>query len=177
MGGVIIEGGQVLVHINKGVVKTINGIVLEDSTKQSPTKNKIIHKVKDNQSVDDKIVIISLDNEREFRYAYKIISEELGSYIYIDTENNDTLKIVPFINDVQTTITTNTLYYGRQILNVDAIGQWRYFSVQNPRIESIDLSDQSLVGEDSSTYSALIQLCNTFREREVDSLDSYVSNN
>lgn len=171
--GVKVEGGQILVHSHAGKVCDVNGVVLEKGLEESPVRNKILKKTK-SDSIGN-VVIISVENNTDVRYAYKIKSEELGAYVYIDTENNDTLKVVKFYRDAQTTFTTNTLYYGRQPLTVNASGQWRYYSVQNPRIETISATDQSLVNASVSTYNTLIQLCNTYYEKEADSLNSYLS--
>ena len=67
---------------------------------------------KKNEKNQEDAVIISINNESEFRYAYKLTSEELGAHVYIDTENGDTLKVIPFIHTAQSTYTTNTIYYG-----------------------------------------------------------------
>lgn len=172
VNGIKVEGGQILVHSYAGKVSDVNGVVLEKGLEQFPIRNNILKKSK-NDSIGG--VVIIPDNNTVFRYAHKFISEELGAYVYVDVENNDTLNIIPFIHDIQTSFTTNTLYYGRQRLTVNASGQWRYYSVQDPRIETISSTGQSLVGASASTYNTLIQLCNTYCEKETDSLNSYIS--
>ncbi len=175
VNGVKVEGGQILVHSYAGKINDLNGVVLEKDVELSPSliKNKVMKRSKRDDVGD--IVIIPINNNTEIRYAYKILSEDLEAYVYIDTENSDTLKIVPFVHETQTSFTTNTLYYGRRSLTVNESGQWRYYSVQNPRIETIDATGQSLVNASASTYNTLIQLCNTYYEKEADSLNSYIA--
>lgn len=175
VNGVKVEGGQILVHSYAGKINDLNGVVLEKDLELSPSliNNKVLKRSKRDDVGD--IVIIPTNNNTEIRYAYKILSEDLGAYVYIDTENSDTLKIVPFVHETQTSFTTNTLYYGRRSLTVNESGQWRYYSVQNPRIETIDATGQSLVNASASTYNTLIQLCNTYYEKEADSLNSYIA--
>ena len=173
IGDILVEGGQILVHSHNGYVQDINGVVLERDIEQSPVKNKII--AKKNEKNQEDAVIISINNESEFRYAYKLTSEELGAHVYIDTENGDTLKVIPFIHTAQSTYTTNTIYYGRRQLTVDANGKWRFFSTQNPRIETIESTNQDISTSTEELYNTLISLCNTYYEEDKDSLNSYIA--
>ena len=173
IGDILVEGGQILVHSYNGYVQDINGVVLESDIEQSPVKNKII--AKKNEKNQEDAVIISINNESEFRYAYKLTSEELGAHVYIDTENGDTLKVIPFIHTAQSTYTTNTIYYGRRQLTVDTNGKWRFFSTQNPRIETIESTNQDISTGTEELYNTLISLCNTYYEEDKDSLNSYIA--
>ena len=167
-----VHGGQILVHSSLGFVKSINGVILEESNEKSLIKNRLSRK--SNLCNNDDIVIISSNQCDDLRYAYKLISEELGAYLYIDVETGDTIKTLPFIHTAQSTYTTNTIYYGRQQLTVETSGKWRFFSSQNPRIETIQSTDQDISANSADLYNTLISLCNTYYEEEKDSLNSYV---
>lgn len=173
IGDILVEGGQILVHSHNGYVQDINGVVLERDIEQSPVKNKII--AKKNEKNQEDAVIISINNESEFRYAYKLTSEELGAHVYIDTENGDTLKVIPFIHTAQSTYTTNTIYYGRRQLTVDTNGKWRFFSTQNPRIETILATAQDFTNASAAFLNNQIQICDTYYEEEKDSINSYLT--
>ena len=168
-----VHGGQVLVHSSAGVVKSINGVVLEGSNEKSVIKNRFVSR-KSNHCNDDEIVIICSNQGDDVRYAYKLISEDLGAYLFVDVETGDTIKTVSFIHTAQTTYTTNTVYYGRQQLTVETSGRWRFFSVQDPRIETIQSTDQDISANSADLYNTLISLCNTYYEEDKDSLNSYV---
>ena len=131
--------------------------------------------VKKNEKNQEDAVIISINNESEFRYAYKLTSEELGAHVYIDTENGDTLKVIPFIHTAQSTYTTNTIYYGRRQLTVDTNGKWRFFSTQNPRIETILATAQDFTNASAAFLNNQIQICDTYYEEEKDSINSYLT--
>ena len=173
IGDILVEGGQILVHSHNGYVQDINGVVLERDLEQSPVKNKII--AKKNEKNQEDVVIISINNESEFRYAYKLTSEDLGAHVYIDTENGDTLKVIPFIHSAQSTYTTNTIYYGRRQLTVDTNGKWRFFSTQNPRIETILATAQDFTNASAAFLNNQIQICDTYYEEEKDSINSYLT--
>ena len=168
-----VHGGQILVHSSLGIVKSINGVVLEGSNGKSLIKNRLSRK--SNLCNNDDIVIISSNQCDDLRYAYKLISEELGAYLYIDVETGDTIKTVSFIHTAQTTYATNTIYYGRQELTVESSGKWRFFSTQAPRIETIDATNQDFSAKSTELYNTLISLCNTYYEEDKDSLNSYLT--
>lgn len=173
VNGVIVDGGEILVHTTNGIVQYINGIVLETEETGSPVTNKIAKKsfITANQEV----FIIPIMNGTDFRYAYKYVSEELGANIYIDVENGDTLKILPFIYDVQTKITTNTIYSGHQKLTVEKSGSQCTYSVTSPRIETINSTNVDFSANTVDMFYTQIQNSTAYQETIADSLSSYLT--
>ena len=177
IGGVLVEGGQILVHTSNGFVQNVNGMVLESIIEKSPIANRYPVKASKNNLNED-IVIIPTDNETSFRYAYKRLSEELGSYVYIDTENGDTLDIILFVYDAQSKITTNTIYSGRQQLTIERSGQNITYNTTNPKIITVNSSNVSFLvdtSQENSFYTSQIQSANPYSETVTDSLNSYIA--
>lgn len=174
INGFNVDGGQILVHSNNGIVQYINGIVLVSEETVSPVTNKIARK----QSTIDaaaEILIVPVKNKTDFRYAYKYVSYELGAYVYVDTENGDTLKISPFVYDAQTQVTTNTIYSGRQKLSVEKSGSLCTYSVISPRIETINSTNIDFSANTVEMFNTQIQSSTAYIETLADSLSSYLT--
>lgn len=173
--GFMVEGAQILAHAHNGVVINMNGAFLPNSKHSAlPKRLKTNNEPKGN----DKDIIIIADKRTgkgDFCCVKKVISEELGAFIYLDVETGDTVKQVSFINDAQVKMTTNTIYYGRQQLSVDQRGQWMAYSVNQPRIETINATNVDFSADNESVYNSQIQACNTFYETQADSLNSYIA--
>ncbi len=174
INGIIVEGGQILVHSTNGIVQYVNGVILETEETVSPVTNKISKKSSSTYG-NPEILIIPIENETDFRYAYKYVSEELGAYVYIDVETGDTVKISSFIYDAQTKITTNTIYSGRQKLTVEKSGTQCTYSVTSPRLETINSTNVDFSSGTNSMYNTKIQNSTAYKETEADSLNSYLT--
>jgi len=157
-----------------GTVRDVNGIVLEAGKAASPVTNKIAQKPSYTKDAKD-FFIIPIENETDFRYAYKIDSEKLGAYLYIDAENGDTLKISPYIYDVQAKVTTNTIYSGRQKLTLERTGQWIEYYIDQPHVVTINSTNIDFSADDAELYNSQISSGNPYFEMEKDSLSSYLT--
>lgn len=177
INGIIVEGGQILVHSTNGIVQYVNGVILETEETVSPVTNKISKKSSSTYG-NPEILIVPIENETDFRYAYKYVSEELGADVYVDVENGDTLKLSSFYSNVQTIITTNTIYSGRQKLTVEKGGTQCKYSVTSPRIETINSTNVYFRAGDegwNNFYTNQIQNAKAYTETEADSLNSYLT--
>ncbi len=173
VNGIIVYGGQILVHSTKGIVQYVNGVVLETEETGLPVTNKIARK----QSITEEeteILIVPVKNGTDLRYAHKYVSEELGAYVYIDIETGDTLKISSFIYNAQTKVTTNTIYSGRQKLMVEKAGSLCTYSVTSPRIETINSTNVDFRENTKSMLNKQIQNSSAYTESISDSLSSYL---
>ena len=173
LNGAIVNGGQILVHATNGFVQYINGIILESEEPVSPVTNKIARK-QSSVNPSPEIFIIPVNNETDFRYAYKYRSDELGAYVYVDAENGDTLKISSFIYDAQTKVTTNTIYSGRQKMTVEKSGSQCTYSVTSPRIETINSTNVDFSANTVDMLNTQIQNSSAYKETLADSLSSYL---
>jgi len=177
INGIIVYGGQILVHSTNGIVQYINGVVLETEDAVSPVTNKIVRK-HTSTNAHPEIIIIPVKNETDFRYAFKYASEELGANVYIDSENGDTLNLSSYYSNVQTKITTNTIYSGRQKLTVEKSGTQCQYSGSSPRIETINSTNVYFrAGNEgwNNFYTNQIQNATAYTETEADSLNSYLT--
>lgn len=176
--GALFKDHAIILHSKNGFVESIIGSLVNITDQQmlaSINPRSMFHSPEKPTFDSTLIIKCTIDGATEYRQVYRIISEELGSFLYIDVNTGDTIQKVPYIYDAQGKMVTNTIYSGRQSLTIERSGIWSVFKATNPRIETILSTGQDFSNGTANMYNTQIALCNNYYETDADSLNSYIT--
>ena len=120
--GTIIQNGMVLVHAQNGIVKIVNGDIMESTiaAQQLPKRIdplKAAQKVRKKANASDaqlKIIRAIINGEAVFRYAYEVMADDHSAKLYIDAETGEIIKTKPLVFNADVPATAMTMYSGTQ---------------------------------------------------------------
>lgn len=119
VSGIEVENSQILIHAKDGKVRSANGMVME--LRHSPARirqrNPII---KDDISIDTNGRELYLVSTKDgFRYAYKVLSDDMSNWEYFDAETQEVIKSVPtmqnFLADNSSVQVKGTTIYSGEV--------------------------------------------------------------
>ena len=118
VAGVEVEHSQVLIHAKDGMVSSANGTVME--SKLAPAKLQHRSPIYKNGTPTDMMgqQLYLVNTKDGYRYAYKVISEDLHEWVYYDAETQEIIKHVPTrqgqepLGDKSVKVKAKTIYNG-----------------------------------------------------------------
>ena len=123
VGSVEVEHSQVILHAQNGIVRSANGMVMEDHRTPAKLRKQVVGKNGKPRTADGKELLL-VNTSEGYRYAYKVLSLKKNEWIYYDAETNKVIKRVATRHNFDTptgsptTVTGKSFYSGDVTLDV-----------------------------------------------------------